>query len=182
MNLRTKLSLWTLEAENFENASELHGKQLRFWTHKLWNCAQNFFCERCRQITSKMRLNFTGNSFVFEWINCEIAPKTFSANLWRRISSKMRLNFTENSFVFGRINLENASRTFFINLIGRKLPNGIWSEQQTALHFWMQKSIICAQNFSQSLHGETSKMRLNFTANLFVFGRINWENAPRTFL
>jgi len=42
-----------------------YSKQLRFWTHKSWNCAKNFFCKTCRQRTSKIRPNFTANSFFF---------------------------------------------------------------------------------------------------------------------
>jgi len=37
---RTFLSSW--QGENFQNASELNIKPLRFWTHKLLNCAQKF--------------------------------------------------------------------------------------------------------------------------------------------
>jgi len=32
-----------LESRELPNASELNGKQLHFWTHKLGKCAQNFF-------------------------------------------------------------------------------------------------------------------------------------------
>jgi len=32
--MRPETYLWTLQAENFQNASERHGKQLRFWTQK----------------------------------------------------------------------------------------------------------------------------------------------------
>jgi len=52
VKMRPERFLQNLQAENFQNASELHGKQLRFWTHNSWNCAQNFFCKTCRQKTS----------------------------------------------------------------------------------------------------------------------------------
>jgi len=42
-----------------------------------WNFAKNFFCKTCRQRTSKMRLNFTWNTFVFGRKNRENAPRTF---------------------------------------------------------------------------------------------------------
>ena len=71
--------LWSLHGENFWNPSELHGKLLRFWTQKSWICAQNLFCKTCSQITSKMRLNLTANSFVFGHISPENASITF---LW----------------------------------------------------------------------------------------------------
>ena len=81
VELRPELFLWNLQAENFQNASEFHSKQLRSWTHKSWNCAQNFFFETCRQRTSRMRLNFTANSFVFGRTNHGISPRTFSVKL-----------------------------------------------------------------------------------------------------
>jgi len=45
------------------------------------NAPRTFFCKPCRRRTSKMRLNFTENSFVFGRINREIAPRTYSVNL-----------------------------------------------------------------------------------------------------
>jgi len=77
VELRPELFLWNLQAENFQNASEFHGKQLRFWTHKSWNIAQNFFCKTRRQRTSKMRLSSTANSFIFGRMDRENAPRTF---------------------------------------------------------------------------------------------------------
>jgi len=59
-----------LASENFENASELHGKQLRFWTLE--------FSEPCTQRSSKIRVNFTENSYVPGCINRENASRIFS--------------------------------------------------------------------------------------------------------
>jgi len=70
-----------LESENFQNVPEIHSKQLRFRTHKSGKCTQNFFYKACKAKTSKLRLNFTANSFVFGRTNREIAPRTFSVNL-----------------------------------------------------------------------------------------------------
>jgi len=97
VELPPQLFLYNLQAENFQNVSELHGKQLRFWVHKSWNCTHNFFCKTRRQR-----------------------------------SSRMRLNFTANSFIFGCINQENAPTTFFMKLGRWKLPNWVWTSQQTA--------------------------------------------------
>jgi len=36
--------------------------------------------------------------------------------------------------------------------------------------------------FYEACTGKASKIRLNFTANCFVFGRKNRENAPRNLL
>ena len=215
--MRPELFWYTLQAENFGNyVSELHSKKLRFWTYKLWKCAQNFFCKPCKWRTSKICMNFTTNNFIFERINCENAPRTIFINLARRKllsciwtlqqtalfldanflkmcselfvckpskcrTSKMHLNFTTNSFVCWHINRKNASRTIFVNLARRKLPNA--SELHSKhFRFWTHKSWKCAQNFfCKPCKQRTSKMRLNFTLNIFVFGRINRENAPRTF-
>jgi len=70
-----------LQGENFQNASEFHGKQLRFWTQKKREMRPEMFYKACMEKTSKMRLNFTANSFVFRRINREISPITFFINL-----------------------------------------------------------------------------------------------------
>jgi len=80
-NALRELFLYSLKGEKFQNVSELHSKPLHFWTHKLWNCAHNFFCKPCRQSTFEMRLNFMANSFVFGCTNREIAPRTFSVKI-----------------------------------------------------------------------------------------------------
>jgi len=67
---------FNLQAENFQNASDVHDKQLRFSTHKLWNCDHSFCYKSRRQRTSKMRLNSTSNSFIFGCIYRENAPRT----------------------------------------------------------------------------------------------------------
>ena len=74
----------TSQGENFRNASELRRKQLHFWTHISWKCAQKFFCEPCKRRTFKMRLNLMANSFVFGRKNRDNAPRTFFINLIRR--------------------------------------------------------------------------------------------------
>ena len=115
--------------------------------HKSWNCAQNFFCKPCRQSTFEMRLNFTGNSFVSEFTNREIVPRTFS-----------------------------------VKLASGKLPECVWTSQQTA-SFLDAKSGNCAQNILYKTYKtKTSKKHLYFTANSFIYGRKIWENAPKCFL
>ena len=72
----------TSQSKNFKNVPELHGKQLRFWTHKSQKCTQNFFYKAFMARTnSKMRLNFIANRFIFEHTNRWIVPKTFSVKL-----------------------------------------------------------------------------------------------------
>jgi len=80
--------LQNLHAENFRNASEFHGKRIRFWTHKLRKCAQNFVYKACKTRTYKIRLNITANRFIFGHINRGIAPRTFSVKLAGRVLSK----------------------------------------------------------------------------------------------
>jgi len=102
-----------MQDENVKNASQLHGKQLRFWTQKSRKCARTFFCKPCKTKTSKLCLNFTENRFVFRHIYRDIAPGTLFCKIRRQRTSKMQLNFTGNTFVFGRKSRENAPRTFF---------------------------------------------------------------------
>jgi len=91
--MRTELVLYTSQGENFQNWSKLRRKQLHFWTHKLWKCAQNFLHKPHQAKTSKMRLNLTENSFIFGRINRDIAPRTFLLQTCKRRISKLRLNF-----------------------------------------------------------------------------------------
>ena len=77
VELLPELFLQNLQAENFLNAFEFNGKQLHFWTHKSWNRTYNFFSKTRRQRTSKMRLNFTANSFTFGRANRGIALQLF---------------------------------------------------------------------------------------------------------
>jgi len=90
----------------------------------------------------------------------------------------MRLNLTANSFIFGHINHEKLSRTFSVNLGGGALPKCI---RQTVSFLDAQIVIMHPNSFHKPCKARTSKMRLNFTENNFVFERINRENAPRTF-
>jgi len=75
-----------------------------------------------RQRTSKMRLNFTVNSFVSgrkkSW-NC---AQNFFHKACKAKTSKIRLNFTVNSFVFGRTNRGIAPTSLSVKLAGRELP------------------------------------------------------------
>jgi len=72
-----------------------------------------------------------------------------------------------------------CTHTFFMKLARAKRPKSVWISRQT-LRFWTQKWWKCAQkSFCKPWIRRTSKMRLNFTANSFVFGRKNGENAPR---
>ena len=130
--MHPELFLQSLQGENFQTASEFHGKQLRFWTHKSWNCAQNFFCKPCRQRSSRKRLNFTANSFVFGRTNRNNGPRTFFYKSCKAKTSRMRLFFTTNSFVFGRTNGGIAPTTFSVNLAGKDLPECVWISRQIA--------------------------------------------------
>jgi len=94
--------LWA--CKNFKNASEFHSKQLRLWMRKSWNCTQNFFFKTCRQRTSKMRLNFTANSFIFGRTNHGIAPTTFSVKLaGRELTKCVWISWQTSSFLDAQI-------------------------------------------------------------------------------
>ena len=59
-----KTLLLTLKAQNSKNVSELHGKQLRFWTYKSWKCARNFFIN-LQEENFKVRLNIFHRSLLY---------------------------------------------------------------------------------------------------------------------
>ena len=142
---RTFLSSW--QGENFQIASELNSKPLRFWTHKSWNWALYFYCDTCKRITSRMHLNPTANSFTFRRKHQE------------NVSNFLHKPCKAEDF-------QNASE------LHSKL-----------LRFWMHNLWNCVQNFfCKTYRQRTSKMRLNYMGNTFVFGRKNQENAPNFFL
>jgi len=60
------------------------------------------FHKACMERTSKIRLNFTANSFGFGHINRDNAPKNFFYKSRKVKTSKMRLNFAGNGFIFGK--------------------------------------------------------------------------------
>jgi len=69
--------LINLARRELQNVPEFHSKQLRFWMHKLQNCTQQFFSKACKAKTSKMRLNFTANSVIFNTKIIELRPQLF---------------------------------------------------------------------------------------------------------
>jgi len=97
--------LMKCESQELHNVPEQPSKDL--WAHKIVKCAQSILtkcwsqeclfarhtnrenaprssvCKPCRWRTSKMRLNFAVNSFVFGRINGEIAPRTFPYTMQR---------------------------------------------------------------------------------------------------
>jgi len=91
------------------------------------------FWKTCKRRTSKMRLNFTANSFVFGCKYHENALSSFFYKPCKVKRSKMRLNFTANSFVFGCKLPENAPRTFVVNFANRERIKCVWTSQQTSL-------------------------------------------------
>jgi len=96
-------------------------------------------------------------------------------------TSKMRLNFTANSFVFRRTNREISPITFSINLASGKVPTCVWTSRQTVTFLDAAIVKLHPELFHKACMEKTSKIRLNFTANSFVFERINRYNVPRTF-
>jgi len=121
-----------LQAENFQNSSELHGKYLRFWTQISWKCAQNIFCEVSRWKPPKcVRTSRQAASFLHAKI-VKMRPKHF-CKLWRRITQKMHLNVTANIFVVRRKNWETAPRSSLQTLQADNFQNAtersmLWPE------------------------------------------------------
>ena len=73
--LTTFLSI--LQADNLQNGSELHSKQLRFWTHKWWKFFMKFLFKPWRQRTLERCLNFAANSFFLDTQIVELYPELF---------------------------------------------------------------------------------------------------------
>jgi len=82
--------------------------------------------------TSKMRLNFTANNFVFGRIHRKNASTTFFYKVCKAKTSKMRLNFTASRFIFEHINRGISPITFSVNLAGRELLKCVGTSRQTA--------------------------------------------------
>jgi len=70
-----------LQAEIFQNASELHGKHVTFLDALIVKLRQELFHKACMEKTSKIRRNFTANSFVFGRINRDNAPRNLLLNM-----------------------------------------------------------------------------------------------------
>ena len=84
-------------------------------------------------------------------------------------------------FVCARHKSWKCPQNFFINLASGKLAKWVWTSQQRA-SFWTHKSWKFVQKFfCKPWRRLTSDMRLNFTANSFIFGRTNCRIAPTTF-
>ena len=113
----------------------------------------------CKQKNSKVRLNFTINSFVFWCINCENRRRSFCVNLASKELSKMR--------------------TFCVNLASKQLPKWVWTSQQIILFLdtWIVK--IGPEHFYKCCKQRTSTMCLNFTKRSLVLWSANRENAPK---
>ena len=94
----------------------------------------------------------------------------------------MCVNFKANTFVSGRINRENSYRTFSVNLGGGgELPKCVWISRQTASFVDAKNVKMRPEMFYKACTEKTSKMRVNFTANSFVFRRVNREISYITF-
>ena len=145
-------------------------KPLRFWTHKSWNCAR----------TTKMRLNFTANSFVFKYINRENAPRTFFINLAERNLPKCVWTHQQTaSFLDPKIG--KCTQNFVYKACTEKTSKLRLNSTANSFTFGRKNREDASTFFINLVRQRTSKMRLNFTANSFVFGRTNRGIAPRTF-
>jgi len=169
--------LQSLQGENFRNASEFHGKQLRFWTHKSWNCAHNFFCKTCRQRTSRMRLNFTVNSFIFGRIDRENGPITFFIKLERRKLPKCVWTWQQTASFLDTKIVELRPQLFLQTLQAENFRNASELHGKQLRFGHKNREIV-----PKTCKRRTSKMRLSYTSNSLDFGRTNREIAPRTFL
>jgi len=175
---RTFLS--SCQGENFQNASELNSKPLRFWTHKSRNCAQNFFHKPFKRRTFRMRLNFTASSFVFKYINRENAPRTFFINLARCNLRKCVWTHQQTaSFLDPKIG--KCTQNFVYKACMEKTSKMRLNSAANSFAFGRKNREDASTFFINLARQRTSKMSLSFSANSFVFGCTNCGIAPRTF-
>jgi len=175
---RTFLS--SCQGENFQNASELNSKPLRFWTHKSRNCAQNFFHKPFKRRTSRMRLNFTASSFVFKYINRENAPRTFFINLARCNLRKCVWTHQQTaSFLDPKIG--KCTQNFVYKACMEKTSKMRLNSAANSFAFGRKNREDASTFFINLARQRTSKMSLSFSANSFIFGCTNCRIAARTF-
>ena len=175
-NLSRNVSV-NVEGGDFRNASEFHGKQFNFWTHKSWNCTQNFFFKTCRQRTSRMRLNFTVNSFIFGRIDRENGPITFFIKLERRKLPKCVWTWQQTASFLDTKIVELRPQIFLQTLQAENFRNASELHGKQLRFGHKNREIV-----PKTCKRRTSKMRLSYTSNSLDFGRTNREIAPRTFL
>ena len=162
--------------------SELCSNPLRFCPHKWRNCAQNFFCKTCWQRTSKMRLNFTANSFVFGSTNRENAPKTFYIKHARRKRQNASELYSKQLW-FWTHESRKCGQNFFCKPCETKTSKMHLNFTANSFVFrQIYRETAPRTFFCKSCRQRTSKMRLNFTANCFVFGPKIGKMHPQLFL
>ena len=128
-----------------------------------------------------MRLNFTANGFVFGCTNRENLPRTFYIKHARRKRPKCVWTSQQTAAFLDTCIVKLRPELFSVNLAGRELPKCVWTLEQTASFLDAQIEKMRPELFYQAGKAKTSKMRLNSTANRFVFGHINGQIAPRSF-
>jgi len=149
--------------------------------HKSWKCALNFFCKPCKRRTWKMRLNFTANSFVFGCKNCENEPRTFFVNLIGRIFPNCIWTQQQTASIWTQKSWKCIRKYFCKSR--KQSTSKMRLIHSKILRFSMHKSWKCTQNiFCKSWRRRTQRIYLKILENSFVFGCINCENVPGTFL
>jgi len=126
-----------------------------------WNFANNFFCKTCRQRTSKMRLNFTGNTFVFGRKNRENAPRTF--------------------FLLAKWKPQKCAQHIFVKFGGGQLKKRIWTSWQTALIWDAKIEKMHPELLYKPCKRRIPKMRLKFLYAVSWERLQSWKYVPYIF-
>ena len=113
-------------------------------------CPELFFINLVRQRTSKMRLNFTTNRFVYGRTTHEIAPRTFSVKLAGRELPKCVWTSRQISSFLDAKSRKSAQNFFNLQSENLQIAPGLHGKQ---LHFRTQKSWKCAQNIFVNFGG-----------------------------
>jgi len=140
------------------------------------------FCKPCRQRTSKIRLNFTANNFVFGRKYHENALRTFFYKPCKAKMSNMRLNFIANIFIFGHKSLENAPRTFVVNFANGELLKCVWTSQETFFVCGHINQKNAPRTFLQTLQVENFQNASELHSKQFRFWmHKSWKHAQNFF-
>ena len=151
-------------------------------THKSWNCAQNFFFKTCKQRTSKMRLNFMANSFVFDTYIVKMRPEHFIQSMQGK-NVKNVSELRSKQLCFWMQKSRKCAENFFCKPCKAKTSKmclNITENHFVTGHIY--RDIAPGTFLCKLCRQRTSKMHLNFRANSFVLDSQIVELHPQLFL
>jgi len=150
--MRPELILWILQAENFENASELHGKQLRFWTHKSKIAPRTFSAKLAgRKLLTCVWISRLTALFLDSY--SENCAQNFFCKTCRPKTSNMRLNFTEKQHRFWTHKSCNCAQNIFCVPCTQRNSKIRLNFTTNSFVFWCINRDNASRTFSAKLAG-----------------------------